>query len=377
MSIEIKKVKSSRDLKRFISFPNKLYKGNPYYVPSLEFDDYATLNKKKNAAFEFCEADYFLAYKDGKIVGRIAAILNPKANKAWNIQQVRFGWFDVIDDFEVTKALIEAVKEWGKCRKMTTIAGPLGFTDFDPEGMLIEGFDEEGTFASRYNHAYYPAHLEKLGFKKEADWIEFRIKIPEELPEKFTKIAEIVKERYELRVRTLTRAEINREKYGLKFFELINNTYCDLYGYSRLSDKQINQYVSTYLGLIDLRMVAAIEDKNGKLVGVGVTMPALGKALRKGNGKLFPFGWYHLLKAMFWKKPDTLEMLLVGVDPEYQNKGVNSLLFIHLFPLLTKMGFKYAESNPELEDNFKVQAQWDLLEKRQHKRRRVYGMNMK
>ncbi len=373
MSIEIRKVNSLKELKKFISFPNKLYKGNPYYVPSIELDEVATLDKKKNAAFEFCEADFFLAYKDGQIAGRIAAILNPKANKAWDIKQVRFGWFDVIDDIEVTKALVKTVKEWGKERGMTTIAGPLGFTDFDPQGMLVEGFNEEATFAARYNHAYYPKHFEQLGFKKEADWLEYRIIIPEELPEKFTKIADIVKERYGFKVRTLTRAQVNKEQYGHKLFELINNTYCDLYGYSRLTDSQIDQYVKTYLGLLDLRMVAFIEDKEGKLISAGVTMPALGPALRKGNGKLFPFGWYHLLKAMFWKKPDTLEMLLVGVDPEYQGKGVNSLLFIHLFPLLTGMGFKYAESNPELEHNYRVQSQWDLLEKRQHKRRRVFG----
>ncbi len=377
MSIEIRKVNSSKELKKFISFPNKLYRGNPYYVPSLELDDYATLNKKKNAAFEFCEADFFLAYKDGKIAGRIAAILNPRANKAWNVQQVRFAWFDVIDDIEVTKALLNAVKEWGLSRGMSAIAGPLGFTDFDPQGMLVEGFDKEATFATSYNHPYYPEHFEKLGFKKEVDWVEFRIIIPEELPNRFHNVAEIVMERYGLKVRTLTRWQIHKEKYGRKLFDLINRTYSDLYGYSHLSDKQIDQYVDTYLGLIDLRMVAFIEDKDGKLIGAGVTMPALGKALRKGNGKLFPFGWYPLLKTMFWKKPDTLEMLLVAVDPEYQGKGVNSLLFIHLFPILTKMGFKYAESNPELEHNYRVQAQWALLERQQHKRRRIFEKSLK
>ncbi len=372
MSVQIKAVKSKREFRAFATFANKLYKGNSFYVPTMPLDDLAVFDKNKNAAYEFCEAEFFMAYKDGKAVGRIAAIINSKANAAWNVKQVRYGWIDFIDDIEVSSALLETVADWGRKRGMTEIAGPLGFTDFDPEGMLVEGFDRLGTMAMIYNHEYYHKHLEKLGYVKETDWVEFRISIPEVLPERFVKMAEIVQERYNLKVVKKTRSQINKERYGQKVFRLINETYCNLYGFSLLSDKQIDQYVDQYLGLLDLKMVTFIEDENGELIAAGITMPSLSDALQKCGGNLFPIGWWYLVKNMYLKKPDTLDMLLVGIKPEYQNKGVNAMLFVDMFSNLTKLGFKYAETSAELETNIRVQQLWNSFEKEQHKRRRIY-----
>ena len=373
MSIQVKAITSPKDFRTFAKFANKLYKGNKYYVPTMPGDDLAVFDRKKNAAYEFCDAEFFLAYKDGKVVGRVAAIINTKANKKWKGNQVRFGWIDFIDDIEVSSALLEAVSVWGKQRGMTSIAGPLGFTDFDPEGMLVEGFDRLGTMAMIYNHEYYHKHLEKLGYVKETDWLEFRISLPDELPERHRKLADLVMERNKLRIVKKTRRQIRKERYGQKLFKLINETYCDLYGYSLLSERQIDQYVDQYLGLLDLRMVSFIENEDGELIAAGVSMPSLSDALQKCGGNLFPIGWWYLIKNMYIKKPDTLDLLLVGVKPEYQNKGVNTLIFIDLFRNFKEMGFKYAESSAELETNHKVQQMWSAFDKEQHKRRRVYG----
>lgn len=373
MSIQIKTVTTRKDLKTFVRYANRLYKGNKYYVPSMPFDDLNTLDKEKNGAFDFCKAEYYLAYKDGEVVGRVAAIVNYKANEAWNVDQVRFGWFDFIDDLDVSKALLDAVVAFGKAHGMTQIVGPLGFTDFDPEGMLVEGYDRVSTMALIYNHPYYPEHMKKHGYVKETGWLEYRITIPDELPEKHIKIAEIVKERYNLSVVKKTKRQIRKEKYGHKLFRLINETYCVLYGYSLLSEKQIDQYVDVYLGLVDMEMLTFIEDSEGELIGAGITIPSMAEALQKCNGEIFPFGWYYLLKSMYWGKPDTLDMLLIGVKPEWQNKGVNSLLFVDLFQRYKKMGFKYAETNANLETNAKVQAMWTPFEREQHKKRWVFG----
>jgi len=373
MAIQIKTVTTRKDLKTFVRFANRLYKGNKYYVPSMPFDDLNTLDKKKNGAFDFSEAEYYLAYKDGNVVGRVAAIINYKANEAWKVNQVRFGWFDFIDDLEVSKALLDAVIAFGKARGMTQIVGPLGFTDFDPEGMLVEGFDRVSTMALIYNHPYYPEHMKKHGYVKETGWVEYRITIPDELPEKHIKIAEIVKQKYNLRIVKKTKRQIRKEKYGHKLFKLINETYCVLYGYSLLSEKQIDQYVDVYLGLVDMEMLTFVEDPNGELIGAGITIPSMAEALQKCNGEIFPFGWYYLLKSMYWGKPDTLDMLLIGVRPDWQSKGVNSLVFIDLFQRYRKMGFKYAETNANLETNAKVQAMWTPFEKELHKRRWVFG----
>lgn len=372
MGIIIKKVSSKQELKTFIRFNYELYKNNPYSVPDLYNDMLNTFSQKKNAAFEFCEADYFLAYKDGKVAGRVAAIINHRANETWNKKEVRFGWIDFIDDMEVSSALLKQVEEWGKERGMEAMVGPLGFTDLDAEGMLIEGYDQLSTMSTIYNYPYYPVHMEKLGFEKEADWVEFKLMVPDKLPDKFVRISEIILQKYNLKIKKLKRKEIKEKNYGQKIFDLINEAYAPLYGFSKMTQGQINQYIKMYLPLIDLRMVSLVENEQGELVAVGISMPSLSKALQKTKGRMLPFGWYHLLKALFIKKPKILDLLLVGVKPEYQSKGVNALLFYDLVPIYQQMGFEYGESNPELEVNKKVQAQWSAFESVQHKRRRAF-----
>ena len=376
MPILIKTVTTRKELKTFVRFANNLYKGNPYYVPSMPFDDLNTLDKNRNGAFEFCEAEYFLAYRNGVPVGRVAAIVNHRANEAWNVKQVRFGWFDFIDDIEVSSALLEVVTLFGKERGMNQIVGPLGFTDFDPEGMLVEGFDRVSTMALIYNHPYYPEHMKKLGYYKETGWLEYRITIPDHVHERHQHLCDMIVKRYGLKVRKLSRRQIKKENYGRKLFKLINETYCVLYGYSLLSEKQIDQYVDMYLSLVDARMLTFIEDENSDLIAAGISIPSLAEALQKCNGEIFPFGWWYLLKAMFLKKPDTLDLLLIGVRPDYQNKGVPTLLFSDLIRTYNKMGFKYAETNANLETNHSVQALWDPFEKEQHKKRWVFGKDI-
>lgn len=372
MAIIIKKVSSKKELETFIRFNYELYKGNPYSVPDLYDDMLNTFSSKKNAAFEFCEAEYFLAYKDNKVVGRVAAIINNRANQTWDKKEVRFGWIDFIDDEEVSSALLKAVEDWGKQKGMDTITGPLGFTDMDAEGMLIEGFDQLGTMATIYNYPYYPQHMEKFGFEKDADWVEFKLYVPDKLPEKFVRISEIILQKYKLKIKKLTRKEIKEKHYGQKIFDLINEAYAPLYGFSKMTQGQIDQYVNTYLPLLDLRMVSIVETEDGELVAAGISMASLSKALQKAKGRILPFGWFYLLKALFIKRPKVLDLLLVGVKPEYQSKGVNALLFYDLVPTFKKMGFVYGESNPELEENKKVQAQWSAFESVQHKRRRAF-----
>ena len=373
MAIQIKTVSNQKEMKEFVRFANKLYKGNKCYVPSMPSDDLITFDKEKNGAFDFSEAECYLAYKDGKIVGRVAAIVNHKANEAWNVSQVRFGWFDFIDDINVSSALLEKVIAFGKSRGMNQIVGPLGFTDFDPEGMLVEGFDRLSTMALIYNHPYYPEHMKKLGYYKETGWVEYRVEIPEEVPERHKRIAAAVKERYNLKVRKLSRNQIRKERYGQKLFTLINQTYCVLYGYSLLSERQIDQYVETYLSIVNTDMLTFIEDSKGDLIAAGISIPSMSEALQKCNGELFPFGWWHMLKSMYWKKPDTLDLLLIGVRPDYQNRGVNSLLFVDLIETYRRLGFRFAETNANLETNVKVQAMWEPFKKEQHKKRWVFG----
>lgn len=373
MSIEIKKVASAADLKKFIRFNYEFYKDNPYSVPDLYDDMLSTFSHKKNAAFEFCEADYFLALRDGKIVGRVAAIINKRANETWQRNVVRFGWIDFIDDPEVSSALLEAVKAWGKERGMTEMEGPLGFTDLDAEGMLVEGFDQLSTMATIYNYPYYPQHIERLGLEKSADWVEMKIYIPEAIPEKHLRISEIVQRKYGLKIRKVTsRKEVMESGLGRRIFELVNEAYAPLFGFSRMSDRQIDNYVKMYVPVLDLRMVTLVENAEGELVAVGISMPSLSKALQKAKGRLWPFGWLHLLRTLFWKRPEVLDLLLVAVRPDYQGKGANALLFTDLIPIYQKLGYKYAESNPELEENGKVQNQWQYFQVEQHKRRRCY-----
>lgn len=373
MSVEIKKVTTKSDLKRFIRFNYEFYKNNPYSVPDLYDDMLNTFSPQKNAAFEFCEADYFMAFRDGKMVGRVAAIINRRANETWKKKTVRFGWIDFIDDIEVSTALIDTVKQWGKERGMTEIEGPLGFTDMDAEGMLVEGFDQLSTMATIYNYPYYPQHMEKLGLVKSADWVEMKIYVPDTIPEKHKRISEIISKRYNLHIRKLkSKKEVYKTGIGHEIFRLINEAYTPLFGYSRMTERQIDQYVNMYVPVLDLRMVTLVENEKNELVAVGISMASLSRALQKAKGRLLPFGWWYLLKALMWKRPKVLDLLLVAVRPDYQGKGANALLFTDLIPIYKKMGFEYAESNPELEMNDKVQNQWQYFKTEQHKRRRCF-----
>lgn len=374
MSVEIKKVSTKKELKRFIRLNYEFYKDNPYSVPDLYDDMLNTFSPEKNAAFEFCEADYFLAYDEaGKTVGRVAAIINHRANEAWNKKVVRFGWIDFTDDMEVSRALIGAVKDWGRERGMEEIEGPLGFTDMDAEGMLVEGFDQLSTMATIYNHPYYPVHMEGLGLEKSADWVEMKIYIPDAIPEKHRRISDIIARKYGLHIRKVTsKKEIMRSGLAHDIFRLINEAYAPLFNFSKMTERQIDQYVRMYVPVLDLRMVTIVENEAKEIVAVGISMASLSRALQKAKGRLLPFGWFHLLKALMWKRPKVLDLLLVAVRPDYQGKGVNALLFTDLIPVYQQLGFEYAESNPELEVNDKVQSQWQYFKTEQHKRRRCF-----
>ena len=371
MAIEIRKIDTKCGLKKFVKWGIDLYKDNDCFVPPLVMDDVNTLDPHNNPAFDFCESIYFMAYDDGKPVGRIAGIINNVVNEKTGKKTLRFGWVDFIDDTRVSEALFRAVEVWGRSKGMEEIVGPLGFSDMDPEGMLVEGFDQEGTMATIYNYPYYPKHLEAMGFEKEADWIEFRMTIPDGIPERYQRISDIIKRKYELSTPKYTSAKKLVKDYGQEIFQLINEAYSELYGYSPLTPRQINRYISMYIPVLRLDNISLIVDKDKKLIGVGIAMPSLSKALIKSRGRLFPFGWIHLLKALRGQN-DVVDLLLVAVKPEYQSKGVNSLLFTDLIPCFINNGYKYAESNPELELNQKVQSQWGYFETRQHKRRRAY-----
>lgn len=374
--IEIKTIEPTKaNLRDFTRFQIDLYDGNPYFVPPLITDDVDTLSPEVNPAFDFCEAVYFMAYRDGKPVGRIAGILNKQVNEHHNTANARFGFIDFIDDPEVSEALLKAVEDWARQKGMKKLIGPLGFTDLDHEGMLVEGFQELSTMATIYNHAYYPEHLEKLGYKKESDWVEFIIDVPDAIPEKMNRIAELVKKKYGLKVLKYDSRKRIKAEYGRALFHLINDSYDGLYEYSHLTEKQIDYYIKLYLDLLDLDLVTLIVDKEGKLVGVGISMPSMSVALQKSKGKLFPLGWWHLLKGLKGKN-DRVDLLLVAVKPEFQNKGVNALLFQDLIPYYQRNGYKWAESNPEMETNAKVQSQWEYFNYRQHRRRRSFYKNL-
>ena len=377
MSVTVTRVQNKRAFREFLHFPLTLYKDMPAFVPPLLMDDADTLNPKKNPAYEFCDAAMYLAYKDGKLAGRVAAIVNRKANAAWNHDEVRFGWFDFIDDREVSKALLEAVEAFGKERGMTTILGPLGFTDFDPEGMLVEGFEYLSSMALHHNWPYYKDHMEALGYAKDVDWLEYRIYIGDTIPDKYTRVAKIVEDRYDLHLRKTTRREVHKTDIGYRIFNLINETYASLYNFTVLPKKMIDKYVGFYLGIIDLKFVSLVEDKDNNIVGFGVVMPSITRALKKCKGKLFPLGWFYILRSMYWKYEENFEMLLIGIKPEYQKKGVNSIIFVDLMKELLKGGFTYGESNAELESNLDIRSQWGDLEVKECKRRRVYKKELK
>jgi len=369
MTVEIREVTSPRQLKAFVHFPFSLYKGNPYRVPGLITDELNTLRLDRNPAFEYSRARYWLVERDGKPVGRVAAILSQGHQKRWNQDYLRFGWIDFIDDPEVSGALMAKVEDWARAEKLSAVHGPLGFTDMDQAGILVEGFNKTATMATSYNYPYYPQHLEKLGYTKDVDWLEYEITVPDTPDPQIAKLARIIMQRENLRL-----LDVKRKKdmlpYAKELFALFNETYNKLYGFVPLSDRQIAKYTKQYFGFIQPEFVPVVLNQEGKMVAFGITMPSLSRAMQKANGRLFPFGFIHLLRA--FKTNDRGDLYLVAVKPEYQGKGVNAILIDRINEVFIRHGIHKVESNPELETNLLVQGQWKHFEKRQHKRRRVY-----
>lgn len=376
MSIIIKEAVDRASKKKFVKFPIELYKGNPYYVPSLVLDELETLNLEKNPAFEFCELACFLAYRGDKIVGRIAAIINHRSNEIWNQTRARFGFVDFIDDNEVVDALFETAEKWAKAKGMDSIHGPMGFTDMDHEGLLIEGYDKVSTMATTYSHPYYRTQIERLGFEKDADWHEYLIPVPVEIPERHQRISAIVMKKYGLKVLKFKNLK-QITPYIDKLFNLLNRAYAPLYGFVPLTKKQIDYYVKMYVPLLRWDIVTIIiKEDTDEVIGFGIAVPSLSEALQKSRGKLFPFGWAHLLKALKMKNNKVIDLMLIGIDPEYQGKGINAMIFSEIIPAAHRSGFKFSESNPELEMNNKVASLWDEFNGVQHKKRRAYIKNI-
>jgi GNAT superfamily N-acetyltransferase len=376
MSVEIRAIKpTKKELKKFVTFGIDLYDGNDYFVPPLVTDDINTLSPDVNPAFDFCECQCFMAYRDGKPVGRIAGIINRVVNRRTEKATLRFGFVDFIDDSEVVDALFKACSDWGRKKGMTEMVGPMGFTDMDYEGMLIEGYEELSTMATIYNYPYYPDHMKRMGFTPEAEWVEMAIQVPDAIPEKHARIAKMVQQRNNLQVLKFTSRKKLKEQYGRKLFDLINEAYDGLYGYSPLSPRQIEYYIDMYLGILNLEYVTVVVDSEDHLIAVGISIQSFSRALQKCRGRLFPNGWWHLLKTLKGGS-DIVDLLLIAVKPEYQNKGVNALLFADLIPYYIKNGVKYAETNPELAANDKVRSQWEYFNTRLHKRRCAFKKSL-
>ena len=377
--LQIKRITTKRELKDFVRFNYEMYKDCPYAVPDFLEDTLDTFNKDYNAAFEFCDADWFLAYRDGKIVGRVVAIINNRANQKWGTRNVRFGWIDFIDDLEVCRTLINTVEQWGKERGMDTIVGPLGFTDLDQEGMLFEGYDQMGSMYTMYNYPYYNDHLKALGFEEDAVWVDRRIKLPNINGEnsanqqKFFRVAKLVEERYGFKVhRFKNKKELKESGYILKVFDIINKAYQNLYGTTDMTQRQVEQYAEMYLPYLDTRLISIIDNKEGEPIAIGICMPNLRDALKKANSKLFPFGWWHMLKALYWKRSNILDLLLIGVLPEYQDSGCISLVFADLIPTAQELGFDVAECCPQLVTNSKALSVWRSLDTVETKKRHTW-----
>lgn len=371
--VEVVKADTKKTMDDFVALPRYIYKGCAQYVPDLDMDVRATFDPKKNAGLEFSDIQPFVAYNsEGECVGRIAGIVNHRANETWNVKVVRFSMIEFIDDLQVSSALIDAVTVWGAARGMTQIQGPMGISDFDKEGMLIEDFDEMGTMISIYNHSYYPRHMESLGFKKEVDWVSFQIEVPKVVPDKFARVTQLVQKRFKLSFRKMSRRDLLEGGYGKRIFQLLNEAYSPLFGFSRLSDRQIDNFLKQYISLVDSRLITGVEDCDGRLVGIAITTHSLSHALNKSQGKLLPFGWYHLLRSLKWKREGKVDLMLIAVHPDYQGMGVNALFFADLIPIYNELGITLAETGPQLEDNLKELSQWKTLSPKTVKRRRCY-----
>jgi GNAT superfamily N-acetyltransferase len=370
MSVEIRAIEDRKGLKAFIRFPYSIYKNDPCWVPPLDFDDLGTLDRNKNPACEYCELALWMAYRDGVPVGRVAGIINPRANEKWGKKLARFGWIDFVEDREVLAALMKTVEDWARSKGLEGVQGPLGFTDMDKEGMLIEGFEEVATYATTYNKPYYPKLLAELGYAKDVDWIEFNIETPKETPEKVRRVQELISKRTGARIVEWKSKKELLDKYAKDIFGLIEEAYSHLYGTMPITEKQVQYYIDTYLGFVDPRFTKVLVDAEGKLIAFGVSMPSLSRASQRAKGRLFPLGWFHFLWAL--KHPETIDMYLVAVKREYQSRGVIALIMGALNDSAAKAGVKYAETNPELETNVEVQGMWKDYQKRQHKRRRCF-----
>jgi GNAT superfamily N-acetyltransferase len=367
--LEIVEVTTVPGLKKFVDFQYGLYSGNPFFIPPLRSDEMNTLRWDKNPAFDFCEAKYWLACRGNKVVGRVAGIINRRYNQIWGRKTAKFGWIDFIDDGEVARALLETVEAWAKSKGMELVCGPLSFCGMDREGTLVEGFEELGTISTLYNFPYYKDHFEKLGYGKDTDWVEYSLKVPREIPEKVDRLGEVVMKRSKLR---LVEAKTAKEllPYGKELFDLLNEAYKDLEGAVPLTDKQVDMYVKQYFTYINAEYVKIILDEKNKIAAFGIGMPSLSKAFQKARGRLFPFGFVHILRAI--KKNDSLDLYLVAVRPDLQNKGVNAVLMTEMNRSCIRNGIVRVESGGELEDNAKVQAFWKHYDARQHKRRRSF-----
>lgn len=374
--VEIRKVTSSKEVNDFIRLTDFIYRDCPQYVPDLRSDIRELIDPRRERHGRTL-IQPFIAYRNEMPVGRIVGIINHRANEKWQTKNVRFSMIEFIDDLEVSRSLIEAVSEWGRSYGMNLIQGPLGITDFDKEGMLVEDFDKISSLSTIYNPDYYPRHMEALGMEKEVDWVQIHINVPKEIPARYQRVAQYCREQMGLKVIKLTDDMIYRQGYGKKVFDLLNEAYEPLFGFSRFSDNQVNHFLHKYLPMIDHQMIPCVVDENDNVVGVAVTMGSLSKAMRKANGRFWPFGWYHLLKALKWKREDNAEMLLIAVRPNLQGYGVNALFFENLIPIYNKYGFRWAETGPQLEDNVRELSQWKPLHPEIVKRRRCYMLKIK
>ena len=371
-TITIKEVKSKRELRHFVQFGIDLYKGNDCYCPPIILDEINTFNASGNPALEVCDFILYMAYRNGEIVGRIAGIVNHRANEAWGVKKCRFGWFDFIDDYEVFKSLLDAVAEWGREKGMTALNGPVGFTDFDHQGLLIEGFEYNSPMASLYTHPYYVAHYERYGLQKEADWIEFQVRPPKEAPERIRRVAGLVEERYGLHTVKVKNSRELRKRYGYTYFDVLDEAYQKLYNYQPMTERQKRYYCNMFFPLLNFDFVTLVANAKDEIVAAGLGMPSLSVALRKCQGCLFPFGWYHLLKALKAKRMTDFDLLLIAVRPDYQDKGVNALIVNEMTPYFSKYGIERVETSAILETNHKSQANFVIFDHIQHKRRRAF-----
>ena len=372
MAVEIKQIATRREIKKFVKFGNDFYKDCEYFCPALIADEMNTFDPKKNPAFEVCENVLFLAYKDGELVGRIAGIVNHEANRKWGVKRVRFGWMDFIDDMEVSKALLDAVAEWGKSKGMDQLNGPVGFTDFDHQGLLIEGYEYLAPMASLYNYPYYEKHLDTYGLVKDNDWIEMQIFPPQELPERYARMAKIVEQRSRVRIDKVKNTKELVKKYGMTYMDVIDTAYQKLYNFQPLTDRQKKQYCESFFPLLNYDFITIVVNENDEIVAVGVGMPDISKALRKCKGRLFPFGWYHLLKELNSDHYETFDLLLIAVRPDYQDRGLNAVIFADQHPYFVKYGIKRVETTAIMETNFKNLGHWEFFPHKYHKRRRAY-----